>query len=816
MGRLFDSLMVANRGEIACRIMRTAKRLGIKTIAVYSEADARAPHVRLADQAVCIGKAASSESYLKVDTIIEAMRATGAQAVHPGYGFLSENAAFSEAVEAEGKAFVGPGPFAIRAMGDKIESKKLAAEAGVDTIPGFLGVLSGEDEAAKVAAEVGFPVMIKASAGGGGKGMRVAWNEEEARQGFTLSSREAASSFGDDRIFIERYVENPRHIEIQLIADAHGNAVYLPERDCSIQRRNQKVVEEAPAPGLSARAVKAMGEQAVALAKAVGYRSAGTVEFLIDSREQHYFLEMNTRLQVEHPVTESVAGVDLVEEMIRVAAGEKLRLTQEQVQRKGWAMECRVYAEDPLRGFLPCVGTLSRYQHPDEAAVVRASALAAETRSGAGESAHAPAHPHARTLARTLPHTRLSPSRHPAPHATHTQPAPPRPHTHALGPFAAQEDHHGPSMGSGVVSTSFGQFGVRPGGASVSDVEPGNWVEVDASTMAGTVRVDDGVEEGGEISIHYDPMVSKLITHGRDRDHARELMSAALDRYHVAGVRHNLNFLRTLMNNDRFAAGNVATSFIPDEFPTGYLGHEMSSAERLDLIAAAAALQFSAERSLLPAAALANGLPLSVKLDAEGEAEHNLVVAPLGAPGALPAVGEPFALSVEGGGDGDGAAAWSRALTVRSSGLGASSLFEADVASEAVGGAARPLAVQVHGKKQLGWSVVAYGMKYDVLARSPRAAALTSFMRAPASSALTNSLLSPMPGTLLAVAVAAGDKVAIGQSLCTVEAMKMQNVLVAERDGVVKEVLAQPGAVLATDQPILSFVDAKAAAAEAK
>lgn len=348
------------------------------------------------------------------------------------------------------------------------------------------------------------------------------------------------------------------------------------------------------------------------------------------------------------------------------------------------------------------------------------------------------------------------------------------------------------------------------------DVEPGNWVEVDSSGMAGTVRVDDGVEEGGEISIHYDPMISKLITHGRDRDHARELMSAALDRYHVAGVRHNLNFLRTLMNNDRFASGNVATSFIPDEFPTGYAGHEMSDAERLDLIAAAAALQFSAERSLLPASALANGLPLSVKLDAEGEAEHSLVVAPLGAPGALPAVGEPFALSVEGGGDGDGASAWSRALTVRSSGLGASSLFEADVASEAVGGAARPLAVQVHGKKQLGWSVVAYGMKYDVLARSPRAAALTSFMKAPASSALTNSLLSPMPGTLLAVAVAVGDKVAIGQSLCTVEAMKMQNVLVAERDGVVKELLAQPGAVLAADQPILSFEDAKAAAAEAK
>ena len=387
---------------------------------------------------------------------------------------------------------------------------------------------------------------------------------------------------------------------------------------------------------------------------------------------------------------------------------------------------------------------------------------------------------------------------------------------------AAREDRHGPAL-SGVVSTSFGQFGVRPGGASVSDVEPGNWVEVDSSGMAGTVRVDDGVEEGGEISIHYDPMISKLITHGRDRDHARELMSAALDRYHVAGVRHNLNFLRTLMNNDRFASGNVATSFIPDEFPTGYSGHEMSAAERLDLLAAAAALQFSAERSMLPAGALANGLPLSVRLDADGEDEHDLVVAPLGA--SLPPVGEPFALSVEGsgsgsdgggGGGGGGGESWSRAMTVRSSGLGANSLFEADVTSEAVGGAARPLAVQVHAKKQLGWSVVAYGMRYDVLARSPRAAALTGFMKPPASSALTNSLISPMPGTLLSVAVAAGDKVVIGQSLCTVEAMKMQNVLVAERDGVVKELLAQPGAVLAADQPILAFEDAKKAAAEAK
>jgi len=467
---LFKKLLVANRGEIACRVMRTAHRMGIETVAVYSEPDSRAPHVALAGQSVCVGSAASADSYLRIDRILDAIASTGAEAVHPGYGFLSENAAFSEAVEAAGVAFVGPAAFAINAMGDKIESKRLAAEAGVTTIPGFEGVIADADEAARVASDVGFPVMIKASAGGGGKGMRIAWDEAEARQAFGLSQREAAASFGDDRIFIERYVEKPRHIEIQLIADTHGNVVYLPERECSVQRRNQKVVEEAPAPHFSEATWRRMGEEAVQLAKAVGYRSAGTVEFLVDARDQHYFLEMNTRLQVEHPVTECVAGIDLVEEMIRVAAGEKLSIAQADVRRIGWAIESRVYAEDPLRGFLPSIGTLSAYRPPDEAACNKAADLAMR-----------------------------------------------------------------------------------------------------AEGEGGLVRVDDGCAEGGEISVHYDPMIAKLITHGRDREHARQLMIAALERYviHGSALRHNLNFLRTIMGNDTFIAGKITTGFIPDQFPDG-------------------------------------------------------------------------------------------------------------------------------------------------------------------------------------------------------------------------------------------------------
>ncbi len=363
---MFKKILIANRGEIACRVMKTAKRMGIATVAVYSEADRDAVHVAMADEAVAIGPAASSESYLVIEKILEAVKATGAEAVHPGYGFLSERAAFAQALDAAGVAFIGPPVGAIEAMGDKITSKKLAAEAGVSTVPGYMGLIESPEEAARIAGEIGYPVMIKASAGGGGKGMRIAWSAEEAREGFLSSKSEAASSFGDDRIFIEKFVEQPRHIEIQVLGDKHGKLIYLGERECSIQRRNQKVVEEAPSPFLDETTRRAMGEEAVALARAVDYCSAGTVEFIVDKEKKFYFLEMNTRLQVEHPVTELITGIDLVEQMIRVAAGAPLSLTQDQVTLNGWAIENRLYAEDPYRNFLPSIGRLTRYRPPEE------------------------------------------------------------------------------------------------------------------------------------------------------------------------------------------------------------------------------------------------------------------------------------------------------------------------------------------------------------------------------------------------------------------------------------------------------------------
>jgi len=703
---LFKKLLVANRGEIACRVMRTAHRMGIETVAVYSEPDSRAPHVALAGQSVCVGSAASADSYLRIDRILDAIASTGAEAVHPGYGFLSENAAFSEAVEAAGVAFVGPAAFAINAMGDKIESKRLAAEAGVTTIPGFEGVIADADEAARVASDVGFPVMIKASAGGGGKGMRIAWDEAEARQAFGLSQREAAASFGDDRIFIERYVEKPRHIEIQLIADTHGNVVYLPERECSVQRRNQKVVEEAPAPHFSEATWRRMGEEAVQLAKAVGYRSAGTVEFLVDARDQHYFLEMNTRLQVEHPVTECVAGIDLVEEMIRVAAGEKLSIAQADVRRIGWAIESRVYAEDPLRGFLPSIGTLSAYRPPDEAACNKAADLAMR-----------------------------------------------------------------------------------------------------AEGEGGLVRVDDGCAEGGEISVHYDPMIAKLITHGRDREHARQLMIAALERYviHGSALRHNLNFLRTIMGNDTFIAGKITTGFIPDQFPDGYRGHQLSASERIDLIAAAAALEHAAAgQASSGSGTAAAAAPYSVRIEGLGEGDgddHSLAVMDEDCDG-LP-VGPGSELRVASTDDaGEG---WSRTLRLVQSGLGPSGILEAEMLGDASDATPATLVVQVQERLPLGWRLCAFGTSFTVLARPPHYAALGVHMKPPPPSPFAGSLLSPMPGTLHSVAVEVGERVALGQELCVVEAMKMQNVLVAERDGVVSELYAAPGDTLAADQPIVGF-----------
>ena len=786
----FRSLLVANRGEIACRIMRTAKRLGMRTIGVYSEPDARAPHVAMADEAICIGSAASADSYLRIDRLIDAIKKTGAEAVHPGYGFLSERAAFCEAVEAAGAAFVGPTAHAIRAMGDKIESKMLAQAAGVSTIPGVLAVMKTAEEAVAVANKVGYPVMLKASAGGGGKGMRIAYNDAEAASGFALSAAEAAASFGDDRIFVERYVEKPRHVEIQLIADTFGNTVYLPPRDCSIQRRNQKVVEEAPAPHLSEATVRAMGEEAVALAKAVGYRSAGTVEFLVDAQQRHYFLEMNTRLQVEHPVTEMVTGLDLVEVMLQVAARQPLPFAQADVLARGWSFECRVYAEDPLRGFLPSVGTLARYVPPDEAAVVAAAGC------------------------------------------------------------------------------------------------------------EGTVRVDDGVVEGGEISVHYDPMIAKLITHGASRDEARRLMLHALARYQIRGdgLRHNLNFLHTLLDHPRFARGEVTaafipeefpaslayahasahhsapplsaqvtTAFIPEEFPDGYDGHVLTPSQKCELLACAAALELAAElRATAPAppapgASLASALLHAVdsvalttnlwaRLESEGAAAEQQLTVTLdpavgvSAGSLLPpgmrllVQGAPATARGSSAADPDESApttappsapaSWSRLLTLSSTGLGPGGLFEAraqtlpleepkegdgghghEESDPLAGGTA--LAVQVLERRTQGWLLSAFGTTYEVLTRAPRVAELSRHMKPPPRSLLDNALLSPMPGKLVSVAVSEGQVVFLGQALCVVEAMKMQNVLTARRDGVVRTLLAQPGAILSADQPIIVFDEAR-------
>uniref|UniRef100_A0AAX7SQB6 Propionyl-CoA carboxylase alpha chain, mitochondrial n=1 Tax=Astatotilapia calliptera TaxID=8154 RepID=A0AAX7SQB6_ASTCA len=477
--KTFDKILIANRGEIACRVIKTCKKMGIQTVAVHSDVDSSAVHVKMADEAVCVGSAPTSKSYLNMDAIMDAIRVTGAQAVHPGYGFLSENKEFAKRLAAEGVAFIGPDTHAIQAMGDKIESKLIAKAAKVNTIPGFDGVVKTAEEAVKIAQQIGYPVMIKASAGGGGKGMRIAWNDEETREGFRFSSQEAASSFGDDRLLIEKYIDNPRHIEIQVLADKHGNALWLNERECSIQRRNQKVVEEAPSTFLDPVTRRAMGEQAVQLAKAVHYSSAGTVEFLVDSKKNFYFLEMNTRLQVEHPITECITGLDLVEQMIRVAKGYQLQHTQEDIPINGWAIECRVYAEDPYKSFgLPSIGRLSQYQEP---------------------------------------------------------------------------------------------------------------LNLDK------VRVDSGIQEGSDISIYYDPMISKLITYGATRAEALGRMEDALDNYVIRGVTHNIPLLREIITHPRFVSGHISTNFLPEVYPDGFKGHQLEADAKRELLASAAVLYIAAE-----------------------------------------------------------------------------------------------------------------------------------------------------------------------------------------------------------------------------
>jgi propionyl-CoA carboxylase alpha chain len=667
MGKLFSKILIANRGEIACRVIRSAKKLGIKTVAVYSDADADALHVREADEAVRIGPPPSAQSYLNIEAIVAACKETGAEAVHPGYGFLSERAAFAEALKKAGIVFIGPEPHAIRAMGDKIESKKLAQAAGVSTVPGDLEAIPDATAAVAIAKKVGFPVMIKASAGGGGKGMRIARTDAEVREGFQSATNEAKSSFGDDRVFIERYIEEPRHIEIQVLGDAHGTVVYLGERECSVQRRHQKVLEEAPSPFLDAKTRKAMGEQAVALAKAVQYRSAGTVEFIVDKDRNFYFLEMNTRLQVEHPVTELVTGLDLVELMIRVAAGEKLPFAQKDVKLDGWAIEARLYAEDPRRGFLPAIGRLTRYRPP---------------------------------------------------------------------------------VGDGI-------------------------------------RVDTGVYEGAEISMHYDPMIAKLVTSGHTREAAIDRALDALDRFEVEGVGHNLDFLAALLALPRFREGRITTNLIAEEYPKGFKGAPATEADRHLLAALAAAFQRRlAERDAmidgqLPGRRTTVPADWVVRLAVEGADPVDLPV------GVQPA---EHGYDIEIGG---------HVVALRGDFSPGTHLFDGTANGEPC--AARLLR---HG---ISWRIARAGRTAEAQVVSADAARYLALMPKKVAPDLSRFLLSPMPGLLVSIAVKPGQEVKAGEPLAVVEAMKMENVLKAPQDGKVAVVHANAGDSLAVDQKILEF-----------
>jgi propionyl-CoA carboxylase alpha chain len=683
---MFSKILIANRGEIACRVIKTARRMGIATVAVYSDADARAPFVRMADEAVYIGPSPAAESYLVADKIIAACKQTGAEAVHPGYGFLSERTSFAEALAAEGIAFIGPPVNAIAAMGDKIESKKLAREAGVNVVPGFVGEIEDTEHAVRIAAEIGYPVMMKASAGGGGKGMRLAYSEQDVREGFEATKREGLNSFGDDRVFIERFILNPRHIEIQILGDQHGNIVYLNERECSIQRRHQKVVEEAPSPFVTPKMRAAMGEQCVALARAVGYYSAGTVELIVSgadpSGESFYFLEMNTRLQVEHPVTEAITGIDLVEQMIRVAAGEKLGFTQADIGIDGWAIENRVYAEDPYRGFLPSTGRLIRYQPP----------LEGWTDDGAAN----------------------------------------------------------------------GRRGV------------------------GGVRVDDGVFEGGEVSMFYDPMIAKLVTWGATRDEAADLQIQALDAFRIEGLGHNVDFLSAIMQHPRFRSGELTTGFIAEEYPEGFHGAPADEQTTRLLAALAGAIATAdADRARQVHGQLGEGDPVggewTVRIGGQDFAvrleEDSITVE-----------GQPVAIALEYT-PGD------RLVEVE--------LYGEDADDDD----AEPVAaygVQI-APRRWGYRMTTRGAQHEVRVLPGHIAHLAQHMIEKVPPDLSKFLICPMPGLLVALHVKEGDTVQPGQPLATVEAMKMENILRAEKAATVAKINAAQGASLAVDEVILEL-----------
>ncbi|MDE2376883.1 acetyl/propionyl/methylcrotonyl-CoA carboxylase subunit alpha [Bradyrhizobium sp.] len=670
---MFKRILIANRGEIACRVIKTARRMGIQTVAVYSEADRDALHVEMADEAVLIGPAAAAESYLVIDKIVEACRQTGAEAVHPGYGFLSEREAFPRALKQAGVVFIGPNPDAIAAMGDKIESKKAAAKADVSTVPGFLGVIEDARHAVKIADAIGYPVMIKASAGGGGKGMRIAYSTNEVEEGFGLAKAEAKASFGDDRVFVEKFIVDPRHIEIQVLGDKHGNVIYLGERECSIQRRNQKVIEEAPSPLLDETTRRKMGEQAVALAKAVNYDSAGTVEFVAGQDKSFYFLEMNTRLQVEHPVTELVTGIDLVEQMIRVAAGEKLKIAQKDVTLTGWAVESRLYAEDPFRNFLPSIGRLVKYRPPAE-----------------------------------------------------------------------------------------------------------------ASKDGITVRNDTGVQEGGEISIHYDPMIAKLVTHAPSRAAAIEAQATALDAFYVDGIRHNIPFLSALMSHPRWREGRLSTGFIAEEFPKGF-APRTPEGEVARRIAAVGAFidHVLGERKRQVSGQLGGRVVQRERRRAVwlGREDIQLEIA---------REGEAIAVRFT---DGDGRVAASHLLV--SPWKPGDPVWQGTIDGHFIAVQARPIANGVRLAHQ--------GVEVPVYVFTETEAASARLMPIATASDTGKKLLCPMPGLVVSIAVTEGQEVKAGETLAVVEAMKMQNVLRAERDGTVKKIHASAGATLAVDALILEF-----------
>jgi len=670
---MFKRILIANRGEIACRVIKTARLMGIQTVAVYSEADRDALHVEMADEAVLIGPPAAAESYLVIEKIVEACRKTGAEAVHPGYGFLSEREAFPRALEAAGIVFIGPNPGAIAAMGDKIESKKAAAKANVSTVPGYLGVIEDDKHAVKIADEIGYPVMIKASAGGGGKGMRIAHSTAEVAEGFNLAKAEAKASFGDDRVFVEKFIVDPRHIEIQVLGDKHGNVIYLGERECSIQRRNQKVIEEAPSPLLDENTRRKMGEQAVALAKAVNYDSAGTVEFVAGQDKSFYFLEMNTRLQVEHPVTELVTGIDLVEQMIRVAAGEKLKIAQKDVTLTGWAVESRLYAEDPFRNFLPSIGRLVKYRPPAEAS------------------------------------------------------------------------HDGI-----------------------------------------TVRNDTGVQEGGEISIHYDPMIAKLVTHAPSRAAAIEAQATALDAFYVDGIRHNIPFLSALMHHPRWREGRLSTGFIAEEFPKGFAVRKPEGEIARRIAAVGAAIDHVlGERKRRISGQMGGRIvqrerrravwldreEIALEIGREGEAITVRFLDAEGKPGNAHLLQSPWT---------PGDPVWQGSID------------------------GHFIAVQVRPIPN-GIRLAHQGVEVPVHVFTETEAASARLMPVATAADTGKKLLCPMPGLVVSIAVTEGQEIKAGETLAVVEAMKMQNVLRAERDGTVKKIHASAGATLAVDALILEF-----------